>query len=77
MKLKKALKRCGVPVSNYHVSFSKNVETETCETVSELATQNIEWLNAHITSTVCERRLEKVSLNFLELACHEIFSLKD
>lgn len=62
-KLSKAWDRCGEPTSGYNVAFTKNVVTETCEAVSELATQNIEWMNAHILTTApnCQRRLEKMT----------------
>ncbi len=56
-----AFKRCGAYEPGYSVDLTKDVETETCEAISELASENIRWVDAHIVDTLCAGRVQKVS----------------
>lgn len=56
-----AYDRCGEYEAGYSVQITKNVETETCEAISELASENIRWVDAHIVNTLCENRVQKIT----------------
>jgi len=56
-----AYKRCGEYVAGYSVTLTKDVETEACEAISELASENIRWVDAHIVDTLCAGRVQKIT----------------